>query len=165
MVVLDIPYHVRVPTFETAYFSVQSSNQPVRFCTTLTINHQLNFISFLQTWKDSAQLAEVFEAAKTRSVSDSFASLPRAPGNEVTAVKVGSGSGSGGGGSSSSNGSAPSSPRSPRAAASAGSGANAGGAGAKNDTADKGYVNKPVNGKLKWTCACCKNLVSTSLCI
>jgi len=145
-------YCVLLDVLYVAHMRAYPSRGPVCFLTA-----PLLILITSQTWKDSAQLAELFEVAKARSVSDPFASKPRAPGNEVTAVKIGNGSAGSG---SSSNGSAPSSPRSPRAAASGGSvSASASSSGA----ADKGYVNKPVNGKLKWTCACCKNLVCDML--
>lgn len=43
---------------------------------------------YVQTWTDSAKLAELFEEFKTRSRTDSSASKSRAPGNEVYVLKV-----------------------------------------------------------------------------
>lgn len=88
------------------------------------------YILIHQTWADSAKLAELFEEFKTRSLTESSASKPRAPGNEVYVSKLGgsSSSGSSGGGSSAV-------------------------AAAATNSVSKG-------GKNKWTCSCCKSLVS-----
>lgn len=56
--------------------------------TLLNAHSLVQNVLYLQTWTDSAKLAEMFEEFKTRSLTDSSASKSRAPGNEVYVLKA-----------------------------------------------------------------------------